>query len=264
MNEPLVQLTRDEHGVATVSLNRPRVHNAFDEHTIAALAGAFGDVADDAAVRVVLLRGNGPSFSAGGDAHWMQRMAAADRDENRRDALALAGMLRRLAAVPQPVIARAHGYVYGGAVGLLCACDIVIAAEDTRFALSEVRLGLVPAVISPWVIQAMGARQARRWFLTGESFDAATAHTLGLVHETVAAEHLDTRVDTVVHELLKAGPIAQREAKALVAELGRQPVHNPDAIDAHTSSLIATIRESEEGREGIGAFLEKRMPSWRE
>lgn len=263
MNDTPVQLTRTEDGVATISLDRPRVHNAFDEHTIAALDDALRNLAGEDDVRIIVLRGNGPSFSAGGDANWMRRMADADRETNRKDALALAGLLRRLAAMPQPVLARVHGYAYGGAVGIISACDIVVAADDARFALSEVRLGLVPAVISPWVIHAIGARQARHWFLTGEAFSAETALSAGLVHEVVPADHLDARIEALVKELLKAGPMAQRKAKALIAELQRQPIHNPDAIDAYTTSLIASVRDSDEGREGIGAFLDKRMPSWR-
>ncbi|MEO0421440.1 MAG: enoyl-CoA hydratase-related protein [Pseudomonadota bacterium] len=262
MSDSPLQITRED-GIVTVALDRPRVHNAFDEHTIAALSATFASLADDADARVIVLRGNGRSFSAGGDANWMKRMAAADARANRDDALALAQMLRRLTGLPQPVVARVHGYAYGGAVGLASACDIVLAADDARFALSEVRLGLVPAVISPFVVEAIGARQAHRYFLTGESFDAATAQRIGLVHEVVPAPVLDARLEQILRELAQAGPAAQREAKTLINTLVSGDHADAGETDAYTADLIARVRDSAEGREGIGAFLDKRTPAWR-
>jgi methylglutaconyl-CoA hydratase len=258
---PPVVVARGDNGVVTVAIDRPHVHNAFDECTIEALSDVFLGLADEAA-RIVVLRGNGPSFSSGGDAHWMRRMAAAGSAANEADAQRLALMLRRLQALPQPVVACVHGNAFGGAVGLMSACDIVIAADDARFALSEVRLGLVPAVISPFVIAAIGTRQARRWFLTGERFDAARAQALGLVHEVVPAPALNDALQRVLAELLRAGPIAQREAKALIHDLACHPTRDDTKTDAMTTSLIARIRESSEGQEGLAAFLGKRNPSW--
>ncbi len=262
MNDSPLQISRED-GIVTVALDRPRVHNAFDEHTIAALSEVFASLAEDRDARVIVLRGNGRSFSAGGDANWMKRMASADAQANRDDALALAKMLHRLADLPQPVVARVHGYAYGGAVGLASACDIVLAADDARFALSEVRLGLVPAVISPWVIGAIGARQARRWFLSGESFDALTAQRMGLAHEVVPAAALDARLEHLLRELHQAGPAAQREAKTLINTLVSGDLADAGATDTYTAELIARVRDSAEGREGIGAFLDKRTPAWR-
>ncbi len=261
--QPTVVVSRGEDGIVTVALDRPRVHNAFDERTIEALSDVFLGLADDAGARVVVLRGNGPSFSSGGDANWMRRMAGLDRAANEADARRLALMLRRLAALPQPVVCRVHGNAFGGAAGLMSACDIVLAASDARFALSEVRLGLVPAVISPYVVAAMGAREARRWFLTGETFDAQTALRIGLVHEVVPAAALDTRLEALLAELLRSGPDAQREAKLLVAELAAQPARAAGETDAFTTTLIARVRDSAEGREGLQAFLDKRKPAWR-
>ncbi len=259
---PPIDVTRDPSGLVTVALDRPRVHNAFDEHTIDALSACFAALAEDPGARLVLLRGNGPSFSAGGDANWMKRMAGADRAANEADAQRLAGMLRRLEALPMPVLCRVHGYAYGGAVGLASACDVVVAADDARFALSEVRLGLVPAVIAPFVVDAIGLRQARRLFLSGESFGADTAQRIGLVHEAVPAAALDSRLETLVAELLRAGPAAQREAKALLAELAAHRGRDAAATDAVTTALIARVRDSDEGRAGLDAFLAKRTPPW--
>jgi methylglutaconyl-CoA hydratase len=246
--------------VARLRLDRPQLHNAFDAALIAALTDALALLGVDPQVRVVVLEGAGASFSAGADLNWMRGMAAASEADNRDDALALAGLLRTLDALPKPTIARVHGAAFGGGVGLVAACDIAIGVPEAKFGLTESRLGLLPAVISPYVIAAIGARQARRWFATAEIFDAGEARRIGLLHEVVDATALDTAVQRQVDLLLKAGPIAAASAKALVREV----VAGTDAaaVDAANAALIARLRVSPEGQEGIGAFLEKRKPAW--
>jgi methylglutaconyl-CoA hydratase len=246
--------------VARLRLDRPQLHNAFDAALIAALTDALALLGADPQVRVVVLEGAGASFSAGADLNWMRGMAAASEAENRDDALALARLLRTLDALPKPTIARVHGAAFGGGVGLVAACDIAIGVPEAKFGLTESRLGLLPAVISPYVIAAIGARQARRWFATAEIFDAGEARRIGLLHEVVDATALDTAVQRQIDLLLKAGPIAAASAKALV----RDVVAGTDAtaIDRANAALIARLRVSAEGQEGIGAFLEKRKPAW--
>jgi methylglutaconyl-CoA hydratase len=263
-NGPPVRVSRSEAGAVTVVLNRPHVHNAFDEQTIEALSDVFLGLADDPGARVVVLRGEGRSFSSGGDANWMRRMAGADRDANEADAQRLALMLRRLEALPQPVICAVHGNAFGGAIGLISACDIAIAADDARFALSEVRLGLVPAVISPFVLAAIGARHARHLFLTGETFGADEALRIGLVHALVPPGELDARIAATLEILMLSGPQAQREAKRLLSRLVADPTGDAGETDRMNAALIARIRESGEGREGLEAFLGKRKPSWQQ
>jgi methylglutaconyl-CoA hydratase len=246
--------------VARLRLDRPQLHNAFDAALIAALTDALALLGADPQVRVVVLEGAGASFSAGADLNWMRGMAAASEADNRDDALALARLLRTLDALPKPTIARVHGAAFGGGVGLVAACDIAIGVPEAKFGLTESRLGLLPAVISPYVIAAIGARQARRWFATAEIFDAGEARRIGLLHEVVDAGALDTAVQRQIDLLLKAGPIAAASAKALV----RDVVAGTDAtaIDQANAALIARLRVSAEGQEGIGAFLEKRKPAW--
>ena len=246
--------------VARLRLDRPQLHNAFDAVLIAALTDALALLGADPLVRVVVLEGAGASFSAGADLHWMRGMAAASEAENRDDALALARLLRTLDAMPKPTIARVHGAAFGGGVVLVAACDIAIGVPEAKFGLTESRLGLLPAVISPYVVAAIGARQARRWFATAEIFDAGEARRIGLLHEVVDATALDTAVQRQIDLLLKAGPIAAASAKALVREV----VAGTDAaaVDAANAALIARLRVSPEGQEGIGAFLEKRKPAW--
>jgi len=218
----------------------------------------------DPAVRVVVLEGAGASFSAGADLHWMRRMAAAGETANRDDALALAGLLRALDELPKPTIARVHGAAFGGGVGLVAACDIAIGVPEAKFGLTESRLGLLPAVISPYVVAAIGPRQARRWFATAEIFDAAEAHRIGLLHQVVAADALDAAVQRQVDLLLKAGPRAAANAKSLVRTVlanDGSPTCR-DELDAANAELIAALRVSPEGQEGIAAFLEKRPPRW--
>ena len=253
-------LVQREGHVARLRLDRPEVHNAFDAGLVAALASALEDVGADAEVRVVVLEGAGASFSAGADLHWMRGMAAAGERENREDALALARLMRTLDTLPRPTIARVHGAAFGGGVGLVACCDIAIGTPEAKFGLTESRLGLLPAVISPYVVAAIGPRQARRWFATAEVFDADTALRIGLLHAVVNATALDAAVQRQVDLLLEAGPAAAAGAKALV----RRVAAGGDAarIDADNADLIAGLRASPEGREGIAAFLDKRQPDW--
>lgn len=246
--------------VLRLRLNRPQLHNAFDAALIAALTSALDVAGRDPDARVVVLEGEGPSFSAGADLQWMRGMAAASEDENREDALALARLMRTLDELPRPTVARVHGPAFGGGVGLVACCDIAIGTPQARFGLTESRLGLLPAVISPYVIAAIGPRQARRWFATAETFDADTALQLGLLHQVVAADALDDAVAAQVALLCRAAPQAAAMAKVLV----RRACGDDDAParDRGNAALIARLRVSPEGQEGIGAFLEKRAPAW--
>ncbi|MCY7355024.1 MAG: enoyl-CoA hydratase/isomerase family protein [Lysobacter sp.] len=253
-------LTERTGPVARMRLNRSEVHNAFDANLITALTEALADLSSDPDVRVVVLEGAGSSFSAGADLNWMRGMAAAGETENRSDALALARLMRTLDELPKPTIARVQGAAFGGGVGLVACCDIAIAATGAKFGLTEAKLGLLPAVISPYVVAAIGARQARRWFATAEMFDAATALRLGLVHEVVVAEQLDSAVQRQIDLLLKAGPIAAGSAKALVRSVAASA--DRDAQDTDNAALIARLRVSAEGQEGLAAFLDKRSPNW--
>jgi len=212
------------------------------------------------ALRVIVLAANGKSFSAGADLNWMRRMAGYTAEENYRDALALTALMRTLNDLRKPTIARVQGAAFGGGVGLVACCDIAIAADAAKFSLSEVRLGLIPAAISPYVIAAIGARAARRYFLTGERFDAQEAFRLGLVHEVCSGDALDARVEALVTALLECGPGAVLAAKDLVSAVAHRPIDR--ALNDDTARRIATIRASEEGKEGVAAFLEKRKPRW--
>lgn len=254
-----VLLSVDAQGRATVTLNRPELHNAFDDALIARLTEALEAVGGRSDVRAVVLAAQGKSFSAGADLGWMRRMAGYSTTENRADAERLARLLHVLDALPKPTVARVQGAAIGGGVGLVAACDVAVAAEGAVFALSEVRLGLIPAVISPYVIGAIGPRQARRYMLTAERFDAAEAQRIGLVHACVPAARLDETVDGIVAALLLGGPEAVRESKMLAREAGGSP---DDAVRADTAARIARLRASPEGKEGVSAFLEKRKPRW--
>jgi len=247
-------------GVATVTLARPDVHNAFNETLIGELTRTLRTLGADARVRAIVLAGQGRSFCAGADLHWMKRMAGYGHAENVADAMALATMLQTLATVAKPTIARVHGAAFGGGVGLVAACDIALAAEGATFSLSEVRLGLIPAAIGPYVIEAIGPRAARRYFLTAERFDAAEALRIGLVHEVVSADALDARVDALLGTLRAAGPGAQAAAKDLIRAVALRPIDA--AVIADTAERIAAQRASAEGREGVAAFLGKRAPAW--
>lgn len=250
----------DERGCATLTLNNPEQHNAFDDRMIADLTAALLKFKDNPLVRVILLTANGKSFSAGADLNWMRRMADYSQQENVRDALALAELMRVLNELPQPTIALVHGATIGGGVGLVAACDIAIAADRSSFCLSEVKLGLIPAVISPYVIMAIGARQARLYFLTAERFTAAEALRIGLVHQLCPESELSKFGEQLCHQLLQNGPEALKEAKRLIREVAGRTIDS-DLIDL-TADWIAAIRASDEGREGLTAFLDKRKPSW--
>ncbi|TAL86455.1 MAG: enoyl-CoA hydratase/isomerase family protein [Rhodanobacter sp.] len=247
---------------AWLTLNRPEVHNAFDDALIAGLTAALEQVEADPAIRTVVLTGHGRSFSAGADLHWMRGMAAASEAENRADSLRLARLMRTLQFLGKPTIARVNGATYGGGVGLVACCDIAIGADEAKFALSEVKLGLVPAVISPYVVAAIGLRQARRLFVTGEVFDAASAVRMGLLHASVPASELDQAIEQQLQLLARAGPLAQREAKQLALRSGGAEPAQAERIDIDNAALIARLRVSEEGQHGLGAFLDKRAPAW--
>jgi len=245
-------------GVARVTLNRPELRNAFDDELIARLARAFEDVENDTSVRVMVLAGNGPAFCAGADLNWMKRMAGYDHARNLADAGALAQMLARLDRLAKPTIARVHGPVFAGGTGLVAACDIAVGTREAKFCLSEAKLGLSPATISPYVMRAMGEREARRYFLTAEVFDAEEALRIGML--SVLTEKLDETIDGLVRHLLAGGPAAHAAIKDLIRAVARRPVD--DALVADTAKRIADIRVTPEGREGIAAFLEKRKPAW--
>lgn len=246
--------------VATVTLNRPEVRNAFNDTLIAELTGAFRALGDSPHVRVIVLTGAGPAFCAGADLNWMRRMADYAPDENRADALRLAQMMHTLWSCPRPVIARVQGDAYAGGVGLVAAADMVIAADTANFSVSETRLGLIPATISPYVIRAMGERAARRYCLSAERFSAAQAMHAGLVHEVVPMAALDATVAELATALAANGPDAMRACKQLLQDMAGASIDTDLITD--TANRIAEIRGSAEGREGIAAFLDKRRPAW--
>lgn len=250
----------DARGIARVTLNRPEVKNAFNETLIAEITEAMNKLSGDANVRAVVLQGAGDAFSAGADLSWMKRASEFSAEENKADAGRLSAMLNAIYTCEKPVIALVQGACMGGGVGLACACDIVIASDDAFFALSEVRLGIIPAVISPFVLHAIGARQARRFFLTGERFDAAKAKEIGLVHMVCLRAQMEATLDGVIKNLLACGPAAQGEAKKLIRIVSGRPVD--DAVMAETAALIARVRSTPEGKEGVAAFLEKRKANW--
>lgn len=255
-----LELVRRDDGVLNIELNRADVHNAFDEKLIASLSEAMHRIADDDTVQVVCLKGRGKTFSAGADLNWMRRMADYSERENLADARALAEMLRLLNELPRTTVALIQGAAMGGGVGLASCCDIVIAADNARFALSEVRLGIVPATISPYVLAAIGPRHGRRLMQSGERFSADMALRIGLVHERVPADQLEARGEEIVQELLKCGPRAQRIAKELVFEVAGRKID--DGVIDYTARRIATVRATDEAREGVQAFLDKRTPKW--
>ena len=244
-----------------VTLNRPERHNAFDDTLIVELTEALRTMEADEAVRIVVLAGAGPSFCAGADLNWMKRMAGYSKDENVRDAMQMGALMRTLNHLRKPTIARVHGAAYGGGVGLVACCDIAIASQAASFALSEVRLGLIPAVISPYVVAAIGERYARRYFITGERFEAGEAWRLGLVHDIATDDSaMDERLNDIVDAMLACGPVAQRESKELIRAVAGRPVTSELIQD--TAERIARLRASPEGRDGVAAFLEKRRAAW--
>jgi methylglutaconyl-CoA hydratase len=246
--------------VATVTLNRPEVRNAFNEEVVAELTAVFSELAEREEVRCIVLAGKGPAFSAGGDLSWMQRIAGYTREENVADAKALANMLRTIYQCPKPTIARVHGDAYAGGTGLVAACDIAVSADSASYCLTEVRLGLVPATISPYIVRAMGARAAHRYCLTAERFSAAEAQRVGLVHEVVPADKLDAKVAELAQLLSLGGPAAIKACKATLQDVAGKDI--TQLLIDRTVNVIADVRVSDEGREGIQAFLEKRRSGW--
>ena len=259
MSYETLEIVRDG-GVATIWMNRPDVHNAFNAQLIADLTTACIELDADDAVRAVVLAGRGKSFSAGADLNWMKAAGEASEAENFADAMKLAGMLRTLAEMKKPTIARVHGAALGGGMGLASACDICIAGDKAVFATSEVKFGIIPSAISPYVIRAIGERQAYRYFQTAERINATRAATLGLAHEAVATEELDAKVSEVVEALLQGGPKSQAAAKDLIRAVANRPVS--DAVVEDTARRIASLRVTPEAKEGLAAFLDKRPAVW--
>jgi methylglutaconyl-CoA hydratase len=249
----------DTHGRATLTFNRPEIHNAIDDAQIAALHEALDGIAARDDVRVLVIAGKGRSFCAGADLNWMKRSSTYSEAENLADAMVLVRALNRLNTMPVPTVARVQGAAFGGGVGIVSCCDVAVASEAARFSLSEVRLGLIPAIISPYVLAAIGPRAARRYMLTAERFDAHEAHRIGLVHAVSAPEALDAAEDEIVAQLCLGGPQAIAGTKDLTLAVGGRV---SEAVMADTAARIARIRATDEGREGVGAFLEKRKPSW--
>ena len=248
------------NAIALITLNRPEVHNAFDQTLIRELTDALRVSEADETVRAVVLLGAGESFCAGADLNWMRKMAGFSRAQNLADARVLTTMLSTLNALSKPTIARVHGAAFGGGVGLVACCDVAVAAHDATFALSEARLGLIPAAISPYVVEAIGARAARRYFLSAERFTAAEAYRLGLLHEIVPSPELDARINELLGYLVTAGPRAQAEGKALIRAVAHRPIEA--GVIADTAQRIARVRASPEGKEGVAAFLGKRKAAW--
>ena len=260
MTYTYITFSTDNRGVATITLNRPDKHNAFNEDFIAELSNALDEIRRDDNCRLMVLRSRGKNFSAGADLDWMKRMAGYTRDENVRDANALAELLYRLNFLPVPTIARVQGAAMGGGCGLVACCDIALAADNALFAFSEVKLGLIPATISPYVIRAIGEKQARRYFQTAERFSAVQARELGLVSEVMDESELDEAVEKTADLILSNSSEAVRAAKQLVFDVAGRPI-TPELLQ-QTSEGIADIRASGEGKEGLSAFLEKRKPAW--
>lgn len=257
-----LRVEQDNRGVRTLTLNRPEVHNAFDDQLIGELVDALAAAGQDASVRVVVLTGSGPSFSAGADLEWMRAQVHASEHDNEHDALRLASLMRTLNYLDRPTVARVNGSAFGGGLGLIACCDMTLAAADATFGLTEARLGLAPAVISPYVYRRIGEGAARRYFMTGERFDAATAMRLGLIQQSVPREALDASLDALLDELLRSGPQAMLECKRLVFAVAGHDAEQQLTLDEYTARLIARLRVSAEGQEGLAAFLEKRRPGW--
>ncbi|MFT7259942.1 MAG: methylglutaconyl-CoA hydratase [Glaciecola sp.] len=251
----------DDRGVATVTLNRPHIHNAFDDTVIDELIKAFESIHQDNNVRVMVLAANGKSFCAGADLKWMKQMASYSYDQNKQDASQLAKLFSSLYNLNKPTIAKVQGAVYGGGVGLVACCDIAIGSKLSKFCLSEVKLGLVPATISPYVIEAIGLRLAKRYFMTAEVMSSRRARRIGLLSEAVSEEELDSSVENIILPLLNNGPKSVATAKNLVNKISRRAID--DQLIDETSDLIASVRVSQEGQEGLTAFLEKRTPNWK-
>lgn len=256
----ILLLDMDKRGVATLTLNRPEIHNAFDDELINQLIGQLQRLEKSHDSRLIVLRSKGNSFSAGADLSWMRRMANFSESQNEADALQLARLMQMLNTFSKPTMAVVQGAAYGGAIGLIACCDIAVGSVDAKFALSEVKLGLIPAVISPYVLKTIGERAARRYFLTAEVFDAKQAASMGLLHEVVESSNLESTIEGLVSQLLVAGLKAQVAAKELISDVAGKLI-NDDLIN-ETVTAISNIRASDEGKEGLDAFLQKRPPDW--
>lgn len=252
--------TQIDGEVARITLDNPEKRNAFDDTIIASLTHAFEEAGRNDQVRVVVLQASGKHFSAGADLNWMRAMGQLDAQQNREDALRLARLMQSIDRCAKPVIARVQGAAFGGALGLICAADMAVAADNARFCLSEVKLGIIPAVISPYVVRAIGPRQARRYFMTAEVIPAERAMQLGIAHEVVPEAELDQAVDAMINALLAGGPQAQIETRDLVERVSTAPIDQ--AMLEDTAERIARLRTGAEGQEGLSAFLEKRSPNW--
>jgi len=261
MTTTTIEIRRPSAHVAEVWLNRPDVRNAFDDTMIVELTGAFRALADAPELRVVVLGGHGKAFCAGADLGWMRRMAGYSWQQNQADASQLAEMLWTIHCCPLPIVGRLHGDCYAGGVGLAAVCDVLVAADAMQFCLSEARLGLLPATIGPYVVRALGEQASRRYLVTAERFSAATAHALGFVHEVVGADALDAKVGEIVALLAANGPAAVRACKRLVRDVAGREIDA--ALREDTARRIADVRASDEGREGIASFLDKRPPGWK-
>ncbi len=260
MSQHYTEISIDSRGVANLILNRPEVHNAFDDQMIAELIRVLDQLAADDKVKVLTLSARGKNFSAGADLNWMRSMAQKNYQQNLDDANELAALMHKLDQFPKPTIALVQGAAFGGAVGLVACCDMALAEQGASFCLSEVKIGLIPAVISPYVMRALGERQCRRYFLTAERFSADSALTMGLLHQVVAAGELESQAEMLINSLLQNSPAAVTSAKQLIQHIYQRPI-NAELI-ADTTAAIASIRVSAEGQEGLTAFLEKRKPGW--
>lgn len=255
-----IKIENKGRGVYRLTLNRPDIHNAFDDHCIAEISSSLSQLENEGDLRLLVLQGSGKSFSAGADLNWMRQMVDYGREENYADSWELACLMQKLNEFPRPTIASVHGAAMGGAVGLIACCDIAIADESAKFALSEASLGLAPAVISPYVIEAIGVRAARRYFLTAERFGAGEALQLGLLHQVCAEGQLDTELESIINQLLARGPQAQVACKCLIRKVAAS--RDADKLRKQTAELIADLRVSDEGQEGLQAFFDKRPPNW--
>lgn len=260
MSNSSLTLNKDSQGVVTLSINRPEIHNAFDDVLIAELIIALDNVTEDSEARILILKSEGKSFSAGADLNWMRRMADYTTDENKADAMQLAILMKKLNTLKIPTIARVQGAAFGGGVGLVACCDIAVGSNKALFCLSEVRLGLIPAVISPYVVAAIGERASRRYFLSAERFNADQALRLNLLHEVVEEDQLDSTIETLTENLQKGGGCALSAAKDLIFAVSAKQV--TDVLIEDTADRICKARTSDEGKEGLNAFLDKRSPSW--
>lgn len=255
-------LTVNKHGLATVTMNRPEVHNAFNADMIAELTECYKQLNADKSVRIILLQAAGKSFSAGADINWMKGMVNATQEENKKDSENLAQLLRTINFCTKTTLAKVNGLAFGGGVGLICCCDIVIAEKNAKFGLTEAKLGLVAAVISPYVIDAIGMRKARRFLQTAEVFDAEQAHKMGIISEIVESAELTNKTEDIIKALSDTGPNAKEISKKLVMSVVGRTVAQQKKIDEYTTQVIAAVRVSDEGQRGLKAFLDKQKPDW--